>query len=94
MPLATYDSAGIRRVARRIEQISLPMQDEVYAQLRGAQEHAGIFQGRTAQAMDRELTRMLDAEAKLRGEIALVARQLDQYANELEALDARLAGEL
>lgn len=92
--MAVYDSAKIRHAATMINHLVGCMDAEVKPGIRTATEYRDYFNGRTAQAMERELEHLLRKASSLEDKMESLAHRLNAYADLLEQADEQLAEEL
>ena len=87
-----YDTAAIRREARKVQRCCERLEEAALPRVQQAREKLdGEFMGRTADELDNSLEKARNKINALRNELMRLYRTLDRFADELEETDRRLA---
>ncbi len=87
-----YDSAAVRREAKKILACSEKVTNSALPRIKGARSKVeDDFKGSAAEALDNSLTRAQDQLNALKKELDTLYRALSRYADALEEADERVA---
>lgn len=89
--MAVYDTKKIRNAAVLTRRLANSMTADVQPELLNAGDELEKFHGRTAEAMEDRLSQLEAENQSIVGELEMLTRQLNRYANLLEAADEQLA---
>lgn len=92
--MALYDSAKVRVAAGHIKQVAASFDESVKPGMRGVFDCIEDLRGKTAEAMEEQMTQLWKTAGGISDELNELAVRVNAYAIALEQTDAQLAEEL